>query len=214
MRASTLLLAMVAGVSMERAIVHGFSLPGLGGIEKVQVRERTGAGTKGARRNISSTRIYIKDKKTTDKNPSASTDQAGPLSTINPLTKATWYATEAFGKVFGGGKNAFKDSDINDPSRSAISFSLDQPPASLSETFQRIQQDNQRSYFLSGTVDKEIYDAQCIFADPFVSFAGRDRFVENLANLGSFITKYSARVIKEEAILDQAMVQTKVRRQK
>jgi hypothetical protein len=209
MRAKQLCLAVVVGVSMKRAIVHGFSLPGLAvGVDNVQARDRTGAGTKDARRRFRSTRIYIKDKKKQDENPSASTDQAGTLSTMNPLTKATWYATEVFGKVFGG-KKGTKDGDTNTSSRP--SFSLDQPPASLSETFQRIQQDNQRSYFLSGTVDKEIYDAECIFADPFVSFAGRDRFVDNLANLGSFITKYSARVIKEEAILDQAMVQTKVR---
>lgn len=47
--------------------------------------------------------------------------------------------------------------------------------------------------FLSGTVDELIYSESCVFADPFVSFSGRDRFVKNLANLGSFITDYSAK---------------------
>jgi hypothetical protein len=47
---------------------------------------------------------------------------------------------------------------------------------------ERIQLDNDRSYFLSGEVDKLIYDEQCVFAD-------RDRIVEKLANLGSVITK-------------------------
>lgn len=60
----------------------------------------------------------------------------------------------------------------------------------------RIQLDNDRSYFLSGQVDNEIYQDDCLFADPFVSFRGRDRFVDNLQNLGSFITKYDAKVIK------------------
>jgi len=68
----------------------------------------------------------------------------------------------------------------------------------LEETFQRLQMDNDREYFLSGRVDTLIYDPDCTFADPFVSFQGRDRFVENLANLGSFITEYSARPLSYE----------------
>jgi hypothetical protein len=44
-------------------------------------------------------------------------------------------------------------------------------------------------------MDTEIYDEQCEFADPFVSFKGRDRFVDNLSNLGSFITKYDAKLL-------------------
>jgi hypothetical protein len=74
-------------------------------------------------------------------------------------------------------------------------YSLANPPASLEETLARLQEDNQREYFLSGQVDELIYDPQCIFADPFVEFRGRDRFVENLARLGSFITDYSAKPI-------------------
>jgi hypothetical protein len=70
------------------------------------------------------------------------------------------------------------------------------PPASLNETLQRIRLDNDRSYFLSGKVDTYIYDKDCVFADPFVSFRGRDRFVDNLQNLGSFITNYTAKIIQ------------------
>ena len=37
-------------------------------------------------------------------------------------------------------------------------------------------------------------DEDCEFADPFVSFKGRQRFEDNLANLaGGFITDYTAR---------------------
>lgn len=42
----------------------------------------------------------------------------------------------------------------------------------------------------------------CEFADPFVSFRGRDRFVENLQNLGSFITEYSARPLDYNVVED------------
>jgi len=105
---------------------------------------------------------------------------------MNIVTKASWYGVELFGKVFG---NKQKTSNTD----------LTQPPQSLPETYQRIQDDNDRNYFLSGQVDTEIYDVDCIFSDPFVSFAGRDRFVDNLQNLGSFITNYTARTIKDTA---------------
>ena len=101
-------------------------------------------------------------------------------TTTDPLTKASWYAVEAFGKAFGS-------TDQKD------SVDYDQPPMSVEETMRRIRVDNEREYFLSGNVDALIYDANCVFADPFVSFSGRDRFIENLQNLGSFITKYSAK---------------------
>jgi len=105
---------------------------------------------------------------------------------MNIVTKASWYGVELFGKVFG---NTQKTSNTD----------LTQPPQSLPETYQRIQDDNDRNYFLSGQVDTEIYAVDCIFSDPFVSFAGRDRFVDNLQNLGSFITNYTARTIKDTA---------------
>jgi hypothetical protein len=116
---------------------------------------------------------------------------------MNPLTKASWYAVEVFGKAFASDK---KES----------SPSLEEPPKSLQETIERIQLDNDRSYFLSGEVDRLIYDEQCVFADPFVSFAGRDRFVENLANLGSFITKYSAKMLDYQVSTDETVVNSRV----
>ncbi|KAL3921333.1 MAG: hypothetical protein SGILL_002803 [Bacillariaceae sp.] len=78
---------------------------------------------------------------------------------------------------------------------------------------ERIKEDFEKSYFLNGNMDVEIYDPDCEFADPFVSFRGRDRFVDNLQNLGSFITKYDAKLIKYEdadASLDTPTVETKV----
>jgi len=108
-------------------------------------------------------------------------------TTNDPLTKASWYAVETFGKVFGTNERS------NTNRNGETKFDLDMPPSSLQETLQRIQVDNDREYFLTGQIDELIYDEQCVFADPFVSFEGRDRFVENLANLGSFITKYSAK---------------------
>ena len=36
----------------------------------------------------------------------------------------------------------------------------------------------------SGAAEMEVYDPNCEFADPFVSFNGVDRFKENLSNFG------------------------------
>lgn len=114
-------------------------------------------------------------------------------STSDPLTKASWYAVEAFGKIFGSGK--LPSSAAAEMTTTTDYYSTAVPPASLTETLARLQADNEREYFLSGQVDELLYDPNCIFADPFVEFQGRDRFVENLANLGSFITEYSAKPI-------------------
>jgi hypothetical protein len=120
---------------------------------------------------------------------------------MDPLTKASWYGVELFGKVFGG---KVKQNDAT----SEETINLDTPPQSIQETLERIQLDNDRSYFLSGNVDTLIYDEDCVFADPFVSFRGRDRFVDNLQNLGSFITKYSAKML--DYTQDENTVKTRV----
>ena len=125
---------------------------------------------------------------------------------MNPLTRASWYAVEAFGKVFGSGGTPANES----ASASSDAIDFTQPPATLKEALRRIELDNERQYFLSGQVDVEAYDPDCLFADPFVSFRGRQRFVDNLANLGSFITKYSARPLGYEVSDDECTVQTKI----
>jgi Uncharacterized conserved protein (DUF2358) len=125
----------------------------------------------------------------------------GPESAPDALTKASWYAVEAFGKIFGSPR---KDTSA------AQTYETDQPPASIKETQDRLLIDNEREYFLSGVIDELIYSEDCTFADPFVSFKGRDRFVENLANLGSFITVYSAKpltyTVEENTVKTKFMV--------
>jgi hypothetical protein len=122
-------------------------------------------------------------------------DVAGTKSVMNPITKSVWYGAEKFGQVLARfNKNNNKPIKPQKTSKDVIDFSS--PPSSLDETRQRIRLDNDRSYFLSGKVDQNIYDLDCLFADPFVSFRGRDRFVDNLQNLGSFITNYKSKIIQ------------------
>jgi hypothetical protein len=124
------------------------------------------------------------NKKKNNKNDGA--DDIAAAAT--PIEKAAWYAVETFGKVFG--KVA---GDIEEEDEAMVNTG---PPTTLAETKRRLRADNDRSYFLSGQVDVELYSPDCVFQDPFVAFSGRDRFVANLQNLGSFITKYEARPLR------------------
>lgn len=138
-------------------------------------------------------------------------DLAGTKTDMNPFTKSVWYGVEKFGQVFGSALNNNNKSGAAISKNDAIDFSA--PPSSLDETVRRIRLDNDRSYFLSGEVDKYIYADDCLFADPFVAFRGRDRFVDNLQNLGSFITKYSAKVINYSDVTEKdsdSIIETKI----
>ena len=133
-------------------------------------------------------------------------DSVGTKKDMNLLTKSSWYAVELFGNVFG-------KKDQSEESSESSGYELSSAPKSLDETLQRINEDNDRYYFLSGEIDSLIYDEDCVFADPFVSFAGRDRFVQNLENLGSFITKYDAKVIDYSSMTYEEsipIIQTKI----
>jgi len=130
------------------------------------------------------------------------------IEEINPIAKASWYAVEQFGKLFAPQEGETKKG--NGTSKALQEIDVTKPPSSAKETLERIKLDNDRDYFLSGQVDSLIYDKDCVFADPFVSFSGRDRFVENLKNLGSFITKYNARMLNYEVSDDELVVDTKV----
>ena len=130
----------------------------------------------------------------------ADAQQAGeePGTDLNPATKAAWFATEAFGQAAAlvRGKSA--------PAADATTGKL-QAPRSLDESVKRLVADYEgsaedpRPYFLTGRMDVELYDPDCYFADPFVGFSGRDRFVTNLENLaGGFITESSTRTLSSE----------------
>ena len=110
---------------------------------------------------------------------------------MDPATKSVWFATEVFGKLAAAVRGSPPPSPPAGP-----------PPKDLDDAIARLVEDyagtsaDPRPYFLTGKMDTALYDAECEFADPFVSFNGRDRFVENLENLaGGFITESSTRTL-------------------
>jgi len=133
---------------------------------------------------------------------------------MNSITRASWYAAEALGSIFGQfGSNkvdATRGLKYRQPIPSLTKANIDflQSPSSLDETLMRIQLDNDRCYFLSGQVDAMIYDPNCLFSDPFVSFYGRERFINNLKNLGTFITRFDAKLLSCQYLENK--VETKI----
>lgn len=105
------------------------------------------------------------------------------------VSKGAWAAAEVFGRI-ASRKDAVSGQDEGEA------------PRSREEVIRRIRADYEKSppYFLSGNFDRYLYDEDCLFADDFASFKGRQRFEENLANLGGFITESYARQLGEEKI--------------
>jgi hypothetical protein len=148
---------------------------------------------------IASTFAFVQTKPSLISTRLAAEQDKSPAD-INPVAKASWYAVETFGKLFAPSDKNTQQSEV-DQTKS---------PSSPAETLRRIKDDNDRSYFLSGEVDSLIYDEECVFSDPFVAFSGRDRFVDNLSNLGSFITDYDAKMLDYTVSDDGLTVDTKV----
>lgn len=58
------------------------------------------------------------------------------------------------------------------------------PSITWEETKAGIRSDFDDNYFVSGDAAMDVYDPDCEFADPFVSFNGVERFKQNLSNFG------------------------------
>lgn len=81
---------------------------------------------------------------------------------------------------------------------------MGEAPISRDELVERLRADYDRNYFLTGDVDVPLYTDDCEFADPFTSFRGRQRFVQNLKNLaGGFITNFKVKLLEFSASEEQ-----------
>ena len=80
-------------------------------------------------------------------------DDDGESTTVTQETsaplKAVWAGTELFGKLAAG---------VTGPAASADSDEADQPPPSTAdEAVQRLREDYERDYFVTGQIDRELY---------------------------------------------------------
>jgi len=95
--------------------------------------------------------------------------------------KALWYASEQFGNLVGFGKS-LKGEDDDSRAAKGGAKTLSRP-----EALQLLKDDYDENYFVSGKGKMLAYDDDCVFADPFVSFSGTQRFVNNVSNLGGLM---------------------------
>ena len=49
-------------------------------------------------------------------------------------------------------------------------------PIPRADAVARLKTDFDRFYFVTGQMDLDLYEPDCVFADPFVAFEGRERF--------------------------------------
>ncbi|CAI5483846.1 unnamed protein product [Closterium sp. Yama58-4] len=118
-------------------------------------------------------------------------ERAGPTAETTPLVRFAWYASEAFGKavaaVRGGEADGGRGKGATAEGEPAV---VDRDAA-----IKALREDYDKSYFVTGEMTMWLYEPDCEFADPFVSFNGRDRFKQNVSNLGSFMEEVSLKIL-------------------
>ncbi|CAM6105128.1 unnamed protein product [Calypogeia fissa] len=117
-----------------------------------------------------------------------STDErTPPTAETNVFVRAAWYGSEAFGKVVAGFRPS-KEEEVEEES-------VNDGPIERKEAVELLRVDLDRSYFVTGNMATGIYEEDCEFADPFVSFKGLKRFKQNVGNLGSFMEESSLKLV-------------------
>ncbi|CAI7787263.1 unnamed protein product [Closterium sp. NIES-54] len=115
----------------------------------------------------------------------------GLRSYCSPLVRFAWYASEAFGKavatVRGGEAEGGKGKGATAEGEPAV--------VERDAAIKALREDYDKSYFVTGEMTMWLYEPDCEFADPFVSFNGRDRFKQNVSNLGSFMEEVSLKIL-------------------
>mmetsp|Transcript_13203 Transcript_13203/g.22210 ORF Transcript_13203/g.22210 Transcript_13203/m.22210 type:complete len:443 (-) Transcript_13203:747-2075(-) len=65
---------------------------------------------------------------------------------------------------------------------------------------EKLKEDYKRQYFVTGDVTEDIYDPNCIFADPLVYFRGFKRYKDNLLLLRNFFEDAKIRLLNLEVV--------------
>lgn len=112
----------------------------------------------------------------------ASTDDA---TTPNPGLglKAVWVGAEALGNVIGATKGGSSGTGSGGTGGSKRGSSSGGGTATMSrqQAIEAIKADYEANYFVSGVGSMEAYAPDCLFADPFASFKGTQRFKNNVS---------------------------------
>eukprot|EP00898_Chlorokybus_atmophyticus_P008331 jgi/Chlat1/849/Chrsp104S01195 len=112
------------------------------------------------------------------------------------FVKASWYAAELFGQVASLGREKQPEE---------ASTSAPERMYSRQEVVAALRKDYDRNYFVTGDMSLDVYSEDCEFADPFVSFRGRERFQRNVSNLGRFMENIKLDVVDWQETQDQVV---------
>lgn len=115
-----------------------------------------------------------------------------PTSDSSGGVKLAWYATELGGQIsslFRGGKESSRQGELD-----LSSADTKKPPSSIARTKELLKRDYDAMYFITGDMTESLYEDDCEFSDPFVSFKGIARFQRNLRNLSPFLEEKSLKI--------------------
>ncbi len=125
------------------------------------------------------------------------------LAPAGTTLQAIWSATEVLGNVAAAAMNpGIKRNEVSRVSEQV------RGAVSEEEALERLKEEYVKEYFLSGEMDLSLYENDCVFADPFASFRGKERFKNNLANLGLFISQSEARLLQLSITNTQPLIIT------
>ncbi|PNW82748.1 hypothetical protein CHLRE_06g292400v5 [Chlamydomonas reinhardtii] len=97
--------------------------------------------------------------------------------------KAVWYGAETFGKLVSLARGPQQQQQQRAAAGAGAGKVMDR-----AEILASIRADYDEQYFVRGVSEMSAYDPQCVFADPFVSFSGTQRFKQNVSNLGGLMS--------------------------
>ena len=125
------------------------------------------------------------------------------LAPLGTTLQAIWSATEVLGNVAAAATNpGIKKNEVSRVSEQV------RGAVTQEEALERLKEEYVKEYFLSGEMDLSLYENDCVFADPFASFRGKERFKNNLANLGLFISQSEARLLQLSITKTQPLIIT------
>lgn len=129
----------------------------------------------------------------------SSKEKTPPSAEASPLVKLAWYGSEAFGKAVA----VFKRTDGEGEGEGKEDSEGFGAVIERETAMAALRKDYDRSYFVTGNMSMGIYEDDCEFADPFVSFRGRRRFKQNVSNLGSFMEDVNLKILDWQEGEDQ-----------
>lgn len=125
-----------------------------------------------------------------------------PSADVPWYLQPVWQATEVLGNLASLGRPD-EDDDGDAIDRSS--------PLRWEALVEALRKDYESAYFITGQLDRSIYEEDCEFADPFASFRGLTRFQNNLRNLAPFIEDPKLTLLDFTADEDDLEVRTLVR---